>query len=289
MKRPLILTAFCTTIIAPAALISSDVDAKQHAESAEMKGLDVVLANADRAEDAPRDQYRRPRETLQFFGLEPDMTIAEYGPGGGWYTRILLPYVAPKGKYIAVGTDSDVLEFSNRAREARSKSWPERFPGNAAEWTGISAESIKAYESDEVPEEMLGTVDRILIFRSLHGMMGGNRADSELRSLRKLLKDNGKIGVVQHRANANAPFAYANGSKGYLKQKDVIALFELNGFELVKSSEINANPKDTKDYEIGVWTLPPRLATADDNPSDKAKYDAIGESDRMTLLFKKAP
>ncbi len=288
MKKPLILTALSAAIIAPAALIGSTAMAKHH-EGTEMHGLDDVLSHARRAEDAPRDTYRHPKETLAFFGVKPDMTVAEYGPGGGWYTRVLLPYIAPKGTYIAVGTDSDVLEFSSRAREARSKSWPERFPATASEWTGINPESIKAYESDEVPEEMLGTVDRILIFRSLHGMMGGNRADSELRSLRSLLKDDGMVGVVQHRAKADAPFAYANGSKGYLRQKDVIALFELNGFELVKSSETNANPKDPRDHEVGVWTLPPRLATAERNPADKAKYEAIGESDRMTLLFKKAP
>ncbi len=287
MKKSLILTALATTIIASTALLASPVYADHHAKG-EAHSLDNVLANATRAEDAARDKYRNPKETLEFFGVKPDMTVVEYGPGGGWYTRVLLPYIAPVGKYIAVGTDSDVFNFSDRAREARTKSWPERFPATAAEWTGVDADKITAFESDEMPEEMLGTVDRILIFRSLHGMMNGNRADSELKSLRKMLKDDGMIGIVQHRADADAPFARSNGSKGYLKQKNVIALFEMNGFELVNSSEINANPKDTKDYEIGVWTLPPRLATADKNPADKAKYEAIGESDRMTLLFKKA-
>jgi len=131
---------------------------------------------------------------------------------------------------------------------------------------------------------MKGTVDRILIFRSLHGMLNGNRADSELRALREMLADDGMIGVVQHRAKPGASYAMSNGSKGYLTQESVVALFELYGFELVSESEINANAKDASDYPGGVWTLPPVLSQGE---KDKARYEAIGESDRMTLLFKK--
>ncbi|MBF6602286.1 MAG: methyltransferase, partial [Sphingorhabdus sp.] len=123
-----------------------------------------------------------------------------------------------------------------------------------------------------------------VIFRSLHGLLNAGLAQSELQALRDILADDGMVGVVQHRADADAPEAVSNGSKGYVQQDNVIALFELNGFELVDSSEINANPKDTKDYEKGVWTLPPTLTNKE---VDRAKYEAIGESDRMTLLFKK--
>lgn len=248
--------------------------------------LQAVLDNERRAGDRDRDGYRHPAETLMFFDVKPGQTVAEYAPGGGWYTRILVPYLAGSGQYVAINADSSASNFSDRAREARTKGWPENFPDTAAKWTGVDAKKILAFESDELPAEMKGKVDRILIFRSLHGMLNGNQADSELRALREMLADDGMIGVVQHRAKADAPYAMSNGTKGYLKQDSVVDLFELNGFELVSHSEINANPKDMADYEGGVWTLPPVLRSGE---TDRTKYEAIGESDRMTLLFKKRP
>ncbi len=248
--------------------------------------MQTILDDERRADDKARDVYRHPGQTLNFFGVKPAQTVVEYGPGGGWYTRILVPYLAGSGQYIAINADSSASNFSDRAREARTKGWPEAFPTTAAKWTGVDAKKIMAFESDEMPDDMKGKVDRILIFRSLHGMLNGNSADSELRALRDMLADDGMVGVVQHRAKADAPYAMSNGSKGYLKQASVVSLFELNGFELVSKSEVNANPKDMSDYPGGVWTLPPVLGSGD---TDKAKYEAIGESDRMTLLFKKRP
>ncbi len=247
--------------------------------------LDEVLAMDMRSDDAPRDSFRNPAETLAFFQVEPDMTVVEYGPGGGWYTRVLAPWIAPQGTYYAVDGDSDQRSFGTRAQEGRTKSWPETFPATAAEWTGIDAANIVAFESDEAPEGVAGTVDRILVFRAMHGLLNSARADSELRNMRSLLAEDGMVGVVQHRAAADAPWSYANGSNGYLKQDDVVALFALNGFELVDSSEVNANPDDPANWEGGVWTLPPVLRYGDE---DRARYEAIGESDRMTLLFRKA-
>ncbi len=256
------------------------------AQSGADSKLTEALNSEVRGDSALRDKYRNPKETLEFFQVKADQTIVEYGPGGGWYTRILLPYIANGGgKYIAVNADSEGRQFRNRAQEARTKSWPERFPAAAAEWTGVDAEKIVAIESDEVPEEMAGTVDRILVFRSMHGMLNGDRSDTEIKALRNMLADDGMVGVVQHRADADATYELSGGARGYLKQAHVIALFELNGFEFVASSEINANPKDTKDYELGVWTLPPVLAKENEG---REKYLAIGESDRMTLLFRKA-
>ncbi len=248
--------------------------------------LQAILDHERRADDKARDVYRNPAQTLAFFGVKPEHRVVEYAPGGGWYTRILLPYLAGEGQYIAINADSSATNFPDRAREARTKGWPENFPATAAKWTGVDAKKILAFESDEMPEDMKGKVDRIVIFRSLHGLLNGNQADSELRALREMLADDGMIGVVQHRAKKNASYAMSNGSKGYLKQASVVDLFELHGFELVSESEINANPRDTSDYEGGVWTLPPVLRLGD---TDKAKYEAIGESDRMTLLFKKRP
>lgn len=246
--------------------------------------IEIVLAEDFRTEDRTRDRYRNPEATLNFFRVESTMTVAEFGPGGGWYSRVLAPLIAPQGRYLAVNADSSQREATAEQR-ARMDSWPQRFAAGVEEWTGVSASSVTAFESDEAPDGVAGTVDRILIFRSLHGMRNGNVADSELRRLRDLLTDDGMIGVVQHRAPAGETWARSNGRRGYLKQTDVIDIFRLNGFELVESSEINANPNDTANWEDGVWTLPPVLRHGQEN---RDRYIAIGESDRMTLLFRKA-
>ena len=282
MKK-LLMASAALAMLAGAAPVAANHHKKDGVEMADA-GLQAILDDESRADDKARDVYRHPVQTLTFFGVKPEQTVVEYGPGGGWYTRVLVPYLAESGKYVAINADSSTTNFPDRAREARSKGWPESFPDTAAKWTGVDAKKILAFESDELPDDMKGKVDRILIFRSLQGMLNGNRADSELRALREMLADDGMVGVVQHRAKPDAPYAMSNGSKGYLKQSSVVALFELNGFELVSESEINANPKDMANYPGGVWTLPPVLGSGE---TDKAKYEAIGESDRMTLLFKK--
>ena len=150
--------------------------------------------------------------------------------------------------------------------------------------SGRPATDFSAFSLSDAPEGAKGSFDRILVMRMLHNMMNWNIADAELKAMRDLLKDDGLLGVEQHRAKAGAPFSYVNGTKGYLREADVIKLMEVNGFELVAKSEINANPKDSANWSDGVWTLPPVLTLKE---TDKAKYEAIGESDRMTLLFKK--
>lgn len=252
------------------------------AHSPAQHALMMVLADPRRADDAARDTYRNPAETLAFFQITPTQTVAEYGPGGGWYTKVLAPYLAAEGQYIAIDGDSDTRSFPNAEAEERTRSWPTRFPAAAAEMTGVDAAKIMAFESDEAPEGVAGTVDRVVIFRSIHGLLNGTRADSELRNIRAMLADDGMVGVVQHRAKADQSYAMTNGSRGYLKQADVIKLFELNGFELVDSSEVNANPLDTADHPRGVWEMPPVWTTKREELKD------LGESDRMTLLFKKA-
>ncbi len=276
----LIATAALIAVTAPA--IADDHTGISAASQAR---LGTVLAHERRADDRARDQYRHPAETLAFFGVEPDMTVAEWGPGGAWYTRVLAPYLMDSGTYIALNGDSDGRTYQNRAAEARSKGWTETFKTGLAEAMGIEADAVRAYELDEVPEDMAGSLDRVLIFRSIHGLWNGNDADEVLGGVRTLLKDDGMVGVVQHRAPADASFADVNPARGYMRQDDVVKLFELHGFELAESSEINANPKDPANWEGGVWTLPPVLRYGD---QDRARYVAIGESDRMTLLFKKA-
>lgn len=250
--------------------------------------IEDVLASDMRDNDRARDQYRNPAETLAFFQIEPNMTVAEYGPGGGWYTRVLAPYLMHSGKYIAFNQDSDGRDYRSRAQEARSKGWTESFKNGLADAMDIEADAVSAFETDEMPEEYVGTVDRVVIFRSMHGLNIGNRADDVLKAARMMLKDDGMVGVVQHRAPDGASYDdYGARQRGYMRQQDVIAIFAANGFELAGESDVNANDKDPANWERGVWTLPPVLATGADDPK-RAEYMAIGESDRMTLLFKKA-
>ncbi len=250
--------------------------------------LAEVLAHERRDNDRARDQYRNPTETLAFFQIEPTMTVAEYGPGGGWYTRVLAPYLMPAGQYIAFNQDSDGRTYRTRAQEARSKGWTETFKSGVAQGMGVEPDDVMAFETDEMPEDVAGTVDRVVIFRSMHGLNIGNRADDVLKAARMMLKDDGMVGVVQHRAPDGASYDdYGARQRGYMRQKDVVAIFEANGFELVAESEINANPNDPANWDGGVWTLPPVLATGEDDPR-RSEYLSIGESDRMTLLFRKA-
>ncbi len=248
----------------------------QHEASENALNLGAILLHPRRADDRARDEYRNPIETLEFFGVEPTMRVAEYAPGGGWYTRVLAPYIAPSGAYFAFQAGRDPAEDGT--------TWPERFIPALVEAGWAEGGAAAAFESNAIPEDVAGTIDRVLIFRSLHGLLNNTIADSELRAIRTLLADNGMVGVVQHRAPETASYADANGSRGYLRQSDVVRLFELNGFDLVAESEINANPDDPADWEGGVWTLPPTLRYGDEN---RAEYEAVGESDRMTLLFRK--
>lgn len=244
--------------------------------------LELALANPRRDEDRARDQYRHPAETLAFFRVEPGMTVVDYTPSGGWYTRVLAPYLGEKGRYIGLNPD---VSAGSQAQKDYFADLAATFPAQAAGWTGLPAERIGAYNTDSLPEELKGTVDRVLVFRAMHNLHRFGWLYRELSAMRALLKDDGLLGIVQHRAKADAPADYTDGGKGYLREKDVIGLVEAHGFELVGSSEINANPADTADYPTGVWTLPPNLASK----QDEARYRAIGESDRMTLLFRKRP
>ena len=287
MKKTLLLAPLAA-LASSAAVVVTPAIADDHTEKA-APSLEEVLASDKRGDDGERDKYRRPVETLGFFGVEPTMTVAEYGPGGGWYTRVLAPYLMPAGKYIAFDQDSDGRTYRTRAQEARAKGWTERFKSTVGEMMGVEADAVTAFEIDEMPEGVAGTVDRVVIFRSMHGLNNGNAADTVLKAARMMLKDDGMVGVVQHRAPEGATYDdYGARQRGYMRTKDVIAIFEANGFELAAESEINANPKDPADWEGGVWTLPPSLGFGRQSEEEMAKHRAIGESDRMTLLFKKA-
>lgn len=287
MKLPLL--APMAALAAGTALftVAAPALADAHMEAA-APTLEEVLAHERRDGDRARDQYRHPAETLAFFGVEPGMTVAEFSPGGGWYTRVLAPLLMPAGKYIAFNTDSDAETYPSREREVRAKAWTETFKNTVASGMGVEASAVTAFEIDEMPEDVAGTVDRVLIFRSMHGLNIGNNADTVLKAARVMLKDDGMVGVVQHRAPEGASYDdYGARQRGYMRKQDVIAIFEANGFELAGESEVNANPNDPANWPNGVWTLPPVLATGANDPK-RSEYMAIGESDRMTLLFKKA-
>nr|WP_298931181.1 methyltransferase [uncultured Erythrobacter sp.] len=272
--------ALAMTACAPEAGETAPAETK-----AENVALAETLADARRDEDRPRDEFRNPGETLAFFQVEPSHTVIEYAPGGGWYTRILAPYVNEQGSYIAVSFPPEAASPLGDEFVERVRGFAESFSATQSEGLGIPAEALPFHFGNAIPEELNGTVDRVLMIRMMHNLIRWGVADSEVEALHAALKPGGMLGVVQHRAKADAPEAYVDGNMGYLKQDELIAYFEGKGFELVDTSEINANPDDTADYEDGVWTLPPSYAKGDE---DRETYAAIGESDRMTLLFKKA-
>lgn len=251
---------------------------------AAQQALTPVIAHARRDGDRARDAYRHPVETLAFFRVEPGMTVVDYMPSTGWWTRILVPYLGTNGRYIGINPDSRTLE--ERMRQFFGN-LSETLPTKVTEWTGVSADRIGAYNTDGLPASLNGTVDRVLIFREMHNLWRLNLMHRELTAMRRLLKDDGLLGIEQHRAKADAPAAYTDASKGYLREKDVIALVEAHGFALVGKSEINANPRDPANHPGGVWMLPPGLRGVSD--ANKPAMQAIGESDRMTLLFRKRP
>lgn len=284
MTKTLLLALALTGISAPAFAQGHDhhqdaAHAAMHkAHSAKMA---KILADPSRVEDSKRDKYRHPAETFEFFRIHPDHVVGEYAPGGEWVSRILGRYMEP-GKFHGLYFSPTV--FADEKTREGVKAGAAKFPDDVAKVTGRPASDYAAFTLDAIPEGAKGTFDRILVMRMMHNLMRWNMADQEIKRMRDLLKDDGLLGIEQHRAKADAPYSYADGNKGYLREADVISFMEVHGFELVAKSEINANPKDSANWPDGVWTLPPALRLKE---VDKAKYEAIGESDRMTLLFKK--
>jgi len=232
--------------------------------------------------DAARDKYRHPAETLAFFGIKPSMTVLEIGPGEGWYSELLAPMLASKGKLIDTSgdphgpADSRGTFYAQRWAAFLSKS-PELF--GKVQTVVIDG---KAPNLSAVPA---GSLDAVLVMREVHGMVNGNTFNTWLSECRRALKPNGILGIEEHRAKDGAD-PVESSKKGYVPQQYVIDTVQAAGFKLAGQSEINANPKDTKDYPEGVWALPPTYERGD---KDKDALTAIGESDRMTLKFTKAP
>ena len=249
------------------------------------QAIAVVLADPRRDSDRVRDQYRHPAQTLAFFKIRPGMTVVDYMPSGGWYSRVLVPFLGDKGRYI--GLNPDVRSLSDNWKTnygGTHQTFPAKAQGWFAGMTGIAA--IDGWNTDDLPGDLKGKVDRVLIMREIHNLWRVDILRKELTAIHGLLNKDGLLGIEEHRAKDKAPVSYLDGSMGYMRTADVIALIEACGFELVGKSEINANKKDPANWPGGVWTLPPNLSGVTD-PAEKARLLEIGESDRMTLLFRK--
>ena len=240
--------------------------------------MDQVLAADLRAEDRSRDQWRHPAETLEFFRVQPGQTVVDYMPASGYYTRVLVPYLGSAGVYVGLTPDPQAADGQRFADYFEGL--PGQFREAAPQWN-LTGAPIAVYGSQDVPEQLKGQVDRVLIFREMHNLLRSGAMYTELTRIRDMLKPDGMVGIVQHRARDDAPADYTLGSKGYLRQFDVIGLMRAHGFELVESSQINANLTDPANHPEGVWELSPSLRT------QREELRRIGESDRMTLLFRK--
>jgi predicted methyltransferase len=247
--------------------------------AAQSSALAAAIASPSRTPaNVARDRYRHPAETLAFFGVHPSDNVVEIWPGGGWYTEILAPYLrAGGGTYVAAGMGANGLNGVRRLMAA-----------NPTLYGGIRTAAFPVFDAGEtgVPD---GSADVVLTFRNVHNWRMGYQRNNQdygaeaFAQMYRMLRPGGTLGVVDHRLPESAE-AERERSSGYLKRSTVIRLAEAAGFRLAAESEVNANPADTADWPNGVWTLPPALRLGD---QDRARYLAIGESDRMTLRFVK--
>ncbi len=250
------------------------------APDAEVRALlEAAAIGAHRSpENQQRNPARHPVETLLFFGLQPDMTVVELWPGAGWYTEVIAPAV-PQGQLIAASTGphpEDPTHYRTRNHEALAKRLATE-PALATARLGLLV------PPDQIDLGAPGSADLVVSFRNSHGWYRSGDAPAIYAAAFEVLKPGGVFGVVQHRA-AEGTNPDETAPKGYLSEQAVIELVTAAGFVLDARSEINANPNDTRDHPEGVWTLPPSLRLGD---VDREKYVAIGESDRMTLKFRK--
>jgi len=274
-RMKLLMLALITTCVPAIALADTVLD-------------EVVAGDWRKAEDRARDPARHPVESLTFWGLAPGMAILEVQPGGGWWSDILAPYAARTGGRLAVtGPDLQDPKLSTEARDARA-AMARTFAEQAERYGKVDIVDWGPRAAALAPEQF----DLVLVARSFHGWMDDGLVERYLGQLLTALKPGGILAIEQHRANPGEQDPKAGS--GYVTEAYLIEQAEKAGFELAGRSEVNANPKDTKDHPFGVWTLPPTRLNAPygstepaDPNFDRAHYDAIGESDRMTLKFVK--
>jgi predicted methyltransferase len=256
----------------------TDIDLGAPPESTEAR-LDWAIAGAQRSpQNRARDAYRHPKETLEFFGVKKDSHVVELWPGGGWYTEILAPFLRDSGKLTVTNLDP-------AKQQGEMKQWATAYEHkleSAPTLYGKVAIVHVAPPNDIVlgPDE---SADVVLTFRNLHNWIEGGFAKNVIAATYKVLKHGGVFGIEEHRGDPGADQKTVDET-GYVPEQMAIDLIESAGFKLAGKSEVNANPKDDHHHEGGVWALPPVLRNGE---KDKAKYLAIGESDRMTLKFVK--
>jgi predicted methyltransferase len=269
--------------VAGAVLATGGVAAEKSAgegatSGAALKKLqDVVNGDHRTPEQKARDKYRHPVETLAFFGIQPNMTVVELWPMTGWYTAILAPYVKGSGKFYAAAMDPASTAPSDSKYNAALKKMLDARPDLYSEvkW------SVLAKNKYQIAPD--GSADMVLTFRNIHNWVWDGMEKDVFAAAFRALKPGGILGVEEHRSN-DASYEPKEMGKAYVGEDYAVKLIESAGFKLVGKSDVNRNPKDTKDYPKGVWTLPPSYAEGE---KDRAKYAAIGESDRFTLKFVK--
>ncbi|MCW4455939.1 hypothetical protein OK348_14200 [Flavobacterium sp. MXW15] len=277
------LACACLLVLSPgafAAPASTAAPAQQEAIAVAPELQAAVDGSWRDPANVARDRYRNPAQTLAFFGVQPTQTVVEITPGGGWYAEILAPYLRESGRYVAAVVDPlAVAEGRGRDYQQRSRDGLEKkFADDPARFDRAT---VVAYDPAAPVFGQAGSADVVLTFRNVHNWRSAGQAEGMFRGFFEVLKPGGVLGVVEHRAAGDVP---ADDRSGYVGQQQVIAMAEAAGFELAGSSEVNANPRDTKDHPNGVWMLPP----SNNHPAEDAeKYAAIGESDRMTLRFVK--
>jgi predicted methyltransferase len=255
--------------------------------------LDALLDGA--AEDRKaRYKYRNPKATLEFFGIEPGMTVVEALPGGGWYSQILVPYLGAEGRLIGANYAHHMwprFGFFEQDFIDRMETWSSDWPGTAEAWKGDDGATVEAFVFGSMPESLLEQADAVLLIRALHNLArfeeDGGYLTVALNDIYRVLKPGGIVGVVQHEARPDMPDEWADGSAGYLKKQFVIDRFTAVGFELVGQSAINENPNDQPTADDVVWRLPPSYNTSGEDADLRAEMESIGESNRMTLKFRK--
>jgi len=263
-----------------ALVLSLALPAAWAADDSTRVALEGVVAGGQRsAPHRARDVYRHPVQTLLFFGIRPDMTVVELYPGGeGWYTEILAPFLHDHGRFYAAGYDPSSTEAYY---QKNAKAFADKLAADPKSYEHVQTTVLAP--PGQVDIAPAGSADMVLTFRNIHNWMNDGQAESVFAAAYRALKPGGIFGVEEHRGNP-AVAQDPKAESGYVNEDYVIKLAKDAGFELVARSEINANPDDTKNYPGGVWDLPPTLRGGD---VDRAKYLAIGESDRMTLKFAK--
>ena len=268
MRKALI--AICLALALPLVLPAQ-------AKSSPDPALTAVVASPARSPQfSARDGARKPAEVLTFAGLKPGMTVVEVAPGGGYWTEILAPYLAKRGTYYTAITPRTAGERAATAAD----NWAKKLETNATSWGSVKVSDFGKGVSKVAPA---GSADLVLTFRNVHNWMAAGFAEEAFKAFYDALKPGGLLVVEEHRAPTDQP-QDPKAANGYVREDYTRDLAKQAGFEFVESSEILANPKDTKNWEKGVWTLPPTLALGD---KDREKYVAIGEADNFLLKFRK--